>query len=226
MNIASYIDHTVLKPTATLADIQKLCSEAKQQNFAAVCVPPYFVKVAKELLWGTEVKIATVIGFPFGYGTIGGKMAEIVQSIENGADELDVVHNIAAFKDSNFAYVVDEVKQCTDWAHNVTTSLDFSPKTIKVIIESGVLNDEEIIKCCELYAPLGIDFMKTSTGYAETGATVHAVELMRKHLPDTIAIKASGGIRTFAFAKELIAAGATRLGCSASMEIVKESGLG
>lgn len=216
MNIASYIDHTVLKPTTTLADIQKLCAEAVEMKFAAVCVPPYFVKAAKELVSGSEVQVATVIGFPFGYSTRGAKMDEIAQGIDDGAEEFDIVHNITALKNGNYDYLVDEIGQCTRFVHS-------AGKKVKIIVESGVLTDAELVKCCELYTPLGIDFMKTSTGYAETGATVHAVQLMRKHLPGSIAIKASGGIRTFAFAKELVDAGATRLGCSASMTIVSES---
>jgi deoxyribose-phosphate aldolase len=224
MNIASYIDHTILKPTTTFEDISKLCAEAVEHKFAAVCVPPYFVRTAKQLTEGTDVKVATVISFHFGYSTRDAKMGECAQAIEDGADELDIVHNIAALKDGNYEQLVDEIRQCTDWAHNKHGLYgEMPPKTVKVIIESGVLTDEEIIKCCELYAPLGIDFMKTSTGYAEIGATVRAVQLMRKHLPASIEIKASGGIRTFAFAKELIEAGATRIGCSASLQIVKES---
>ena len=216
MNIASYIDHTILKPETTLADIQKLCAEAVSQSFAAVCVPPYFVKVAKELTSGSNVKVATVIGFPFGYSSTDAKLKEIEQAIADGADELDIVHNITALKDGNYPYLQNEIKACTDLCHQ-------SGKSVKIIVESGILSDSELLKCCELYYPLGIDFMKTSTGYAQTGATVRAVELMRQHLPETIAIKASGGIRTFAFAKELVDAGATRLGCSASIHIVEES---
>ena len=216
MEIAPYIDHTILKPTTTFEDISKLCAEAVEHRFAAVCVPPYFVKAAKEMTEESEVKVATVIGFPFGYCSLGAKMEDIAQAIEDGADELDMVHNVTALKDGNYTLLTDEIGQCTRVIHE-------AGKSIKVIIESGVLGDEEIVKCCELYAPLGIDFMKTSTGYADKGASIHAVQLMRKHLPASIEIKASGGIRTFAFAKELVDAGATRIGCSASLQIVKES---
>jgi deoxyribose-phosphate aldolase len=216
MNIASYIDHTILKPETTLADIQKLCAEAVEQNFAAVCVPPYFVQAAKELTNGSSVKVATVIGFPFGYSSTDAKLKEIEQAIAHGADELDIVHNITALKDDNYEYIQSEIKACTELCHQ-------SGKSVKVIVESGILSDAELLKCCELYASLGIDYMKTSTGYAGTGATVHAVALMRKNLPESIHIKASGGIRTFAFAQELAEAGATRLGCSASIQIVEES---
>lgn len=216
MNIASYIDHTTLKPETTLADIQKLCAEAVEQKFAAVCVAPYFVQAAKELTNGSSVKVATVIGFPFGYSSTDAKLKEIELAIAHGAEELDIVHNITALKDGNYEYLQNEIKACTDLCHK-------QGKSVKIIVESGILSDEELLKCCELYAPLGIDYMKTSTGYAATGATVHAVELMRKNLPESIHIKASGGIRTFAFAQELVEAGATRLGCSASIQIVEES---
>lgn len=216
MNIAPYIDHTILKPETTLADIKKLCAEAVSQKFAAVCVPPYFVQAAKELTNGSSVNVATVIGFPFGYSSTEAKLKEITQAITEGADELDIVHNITALRDRNYDYLANEIKACTDLCHH-------HGKIVKIIVESGILSNEELLKCCELYAPLGIDYMKTSTGYAETGATVHAVTIMRKILPESIYIKASGGIRTFAFAKELVEAGAARLGCSASMQIVEES---
>lgn len=215
MNIASYIDHTILKPTTTIAEIEKLCNEAKQYGFAAVCVPPLFVKKAKELTLGTEVKVATVIGFPFGYSATEAKVAETVLAIIDGADELDMVINIAALKNNDWQYLAFELNM-------IMQVIRSKNKVIKIIIESGILTDDEIIKCCDLYGAAGVDFMKTSTGYAEKGASVHAVALMRRHLADAVKIKASGGIRTYAFAKELIDAGADRLGCSASVAIVEE----
>jgi deoxyribose-phosphate aldolase len=216
MNLAHYIDHTILKPTTTREDISQLCREAAEEGFAAVCVPPYFVSMAKELLRETNVKVATVIGFPFGYSTTTSKNEEIKQALEDGADEVDMVHNIAALKDANFDYLASELNSCSSLVRD-------AGKLIKVIVESGILTDEELIKCCGLYAPAGIDFMKTSTGYAATGATIHAVHTMRKHLPPHISIKASGGIRTFEFAMALVNAGATRLGCSASKSIMEEA---
>lgn len=216
MNITNFIDHTILKPSTVEADIEKLCEEAARANFVAVCVPPYYVALAKQLLVNTEVKIATVIGFPFGYSSTASKIAEIEQAIADGADELDMVHNIAALKNSNWHYLENELRQCIAPIHR-------AGKKLKLIIESGILTDAEIIQCCQVYGSLGIDFMKTSTGYAEAGASLHDVQLIRKHLPETIGIKASGGIRTFAFAKELIDAGATRIGCSASVKILEES---
>ena len=215
MNIASYIDHTVLKPTTLAADVEKLCDEAIQYSFAAVCVPPLFVQKAKALTNGSTVKVATVIGFPFGYSAIEAKVAEMVLAIIDGADELDMVINISAVKNKDWQFLANEI-------NTVMPVVRSKGKVIKVIIESGILTNEEIITCCDIYGAAGVDFMKTSTGYAEKGATVEAVQLMRKHLPAAIKIKASGGIKTYSFALELVKAGADRLGCSSSIQIVKE----
>ncbi len=217
MNIAAYIDHTVLKPTTTTADVEKLCAEAIHYQFAAVCVPPLFVKRARELLTGSQVVVATVIGFPFGYSAIEAKVAEVVLAIVDGADELDVVINISAIKNNDWQFLANEINA-------ILPIVKSKNKVIKIIMESGILTTEEIIKCCDLYGAAGVDFMKTSTGYAEKGATVEAVQLMRKHLADNIRIKASGGIKTYTFAKQLIDAGADRLGCSSSIAIVNEAG--
>ena len=217
MNIAAYIDHTVLKPTTTIADVEKLCAEAIHYQFAAVCVPPLFVKRARELLTGSQVAVATVIGFPFGYSAIEAKVAEVVLAIVDGADELDVVINISAIKNNDWQFLANEINA-------ILPIVKSKNKVIKIIMESGILTTEEIIKCCDLYGAAGVDFMKTSTGYAEKGATVEAVQLMRKHLADNIRIKASGGIKTYIFAKQLIDAGADRLGCSSSIAIVNEAG--
>jgi deoxyribose-phosphate aldolase len=216
MQIASYIDHTVLKPTTLLADIERVCNEAKEYEFVAVCVPPLFVKKAKEVLSGTKVKIATVIGFPFGYSAVEAKVAEIVLAIVDGADELDVVINISAIKNDDWQFLANEIG-------NIMPIIKNKNKVIKVIIESGILTNDEIIKCCTIYAAAGVDFMKTSTGYAEKGASVEAVKLMREHLPASIQIKASGGIKSYNFARQLIEAGATRIGSSSSVQIVNEA---
>ena len=216
MDISSYIDHTLLKPTATLPEIEILCKEAVQYGFAAVCVPPLFVKKAKGILNNSTIKVATVIGFPFGYSAIEAKVAEIVLAIVDGADELDMVINISSIKNNDWNFIASEINTIMPIVKNKN-------KIIKVIIESGILTDDEIIKCCDMYGAAGVDYVKTSTGYAEKGASVHAVTLIRAHLADHVKIKASGGIKTYQFAKELIEAGATRLGCSRSVEIVKES---
>lgn len=213
MNIAQYIDHTLLKPTTTSDEIKNLCEEAARYSFAAVCVPPTLVGLAKKYLSGSHVKVATVIGFPFGYSVAAAKQAEAEQAVIDGADELDVVINLIALRAGDTASLESEIKTLVATAHQ-------HRRLVKVIIESGILSAEEIIQCCTLYAAAGVDFVKTSTGYAEKGASVEAVQLMRKHLPSTVQIKASGGIRTYAFAKELVDAGATRLGCSASVAIV------
>ena len=215
-NIAPYIDHTILKPTTTEAEVKTLCEQAAQYNFAAVCVPPVYVRRARKFLHRTEVKVATVIGFPLGYNEMEVKALEIADAIDDGADELDMVQNLTAVKNADWGCLEKEIIAALVPIHQ-------SGKKIKIIVESGLLTDEELIKCCSIYGQFNVDFLKTSTGFAETGATVHAVQLMRANLPEKIAIKASGGIRNFAFAKELIDAGATRIGCSASVQIFNES---
>lgn len=168
MQINKYIDHTVLKPTTLVANIEKVCSEAKEYGFAAVCIPPPFVKKCKELLQGTNIKVATVIGFPFGYSAIEAKLAEILLAMVDGADELDIVANIMAIKNNDWLFVSDEI-------NHIMPVVKSRKKIIKVIIESGVLTQEELLRCCELYGAAGIDFLKTSTGFSEKGASVEAV---------------------------------------------------
>ena len=216
--VASYIDHTLLKSVTTAADIDKLCREAVENKFAAVCVPPFVVNQSVRALKNSGVKTATVIGFPMGYSSIGAKMTETREAIGDGADELDTVINIIALKNGDWAYLKKEMQELLTLIHE-------EGKTIKVIIESGVLTKDELLRCCRLYGELGIDFMKTSTGYAEKGASVSDVQLMRDNLPPSIKIKASGGIRHYPFAMELIEAGADRLGCSASLQIIEEEKL-
>ena len=221
MNIASIIDHTVLKSTTTVKDVDSICREAIDYHFAAVCIPPVYVQYAANKLKETTVKVATVIGFPFGYTYINAKQEEARQAIVDGADELDMVISLVALKNGDYSYLENEAGAILEIVKKHKT-------TFKIIIESGILTEEEIIKCCEIYGAFDIDFLKTSTGYAEKGASVEAVQLMRAHLPSHIQIKASGGIKTFDFARQMIAAGATRLGCSASVAIVEEaeSGVG
>jgi deoxyribose-phosphate aldolase len=210
-----YIDHTILKPTTLMSDVERVCAEAKKYQFAAVCIPPLFVKKAKELLGDSGVKVATVIGFPFGYSAIEAKVAEIVLAMVDGADELDMVVNISAIKNNDWNFIANEI-------NTIMPIIKNRSKVIKVIIEGGILTDDEIIKCCDIYGVAGVDYVKTSTGYAEKGASVHAVKLIRSHLADSVKIKASGGIKTYEFAKELIDAGAVRLGCSAGVQIMNE----
>lgn len=216
MSLAAYIDHTLLKPETLLPEIEKLCAEALQWGFASVCVPPYFVGEAKKRIAGSGVKVATVIGFPFGYSHYSAKVAEIKKAIEDGTDELDIVVSITAIVNGDRETLEAEIKA-------VTAAVDKANVTLKLILETGILTDEQIIGCCELYQQYPVQFLKTSTGYAAKGATVEAVKLMRQHLPAHMQIKASGGIRDAAFAQSLFDAGATRLGCSASVAIVNGS---
>jgi deoxyribose-phosphate aldolase len=212
MNLAPLIDHTILNPTTTIADIERICVEAMKYAFAAVCVPPYHLEKAKAVLSQSNVKLATVIGFPFGYSHYTAKVAEVRQALFQGADEIDAVINLAALKEGNWNYLEEEIR--------AITALTKDKANLKLIIESGILTEAEIIACCRFYSGFAVDFLKTSTGYAESGASVQAVQLMREHLPSSIRIKASGGIRSYAFAKQLVDAGADRLGCSASVAIV------
>ena len=214
-SVAPYIDHTLLKATCNSADITRLCSEAVEYQFAAVCVPPFVVKQAAKLLKESNVKAATVIGFPMGYVSTDSKLLETRDAILNGADELDVVINLIALKSGDWQFLEEEIQELVGIIHD-------QGKIMKLIVESGILTRDEIINCCNIFGQMGIDFMKTSTGYADKGASVTDVELMRAKLPTQVKIKASGGIRHYGFAQELIEAGADRLGCSASLQILGE----
>jgi deoxyribose-phosphate aldolase len=214
MNLAAYIDHTLLKPTATNSEIEKLCQEAISYNFKAVCVPPAYVLTCKNILKNTNIQLATVIGFPFGYNNIAIKLAEAGLAINQGANELDMVINIAALKNNNFAYLEEEISQISSFTQKNNICL-------KIIIESGILTNNEIEQCCFLYNQYPIQFLKTSTGYAAQGATLEAVNLFKSLLNNKIQIKASGGIKTKEAALAFIQAGATRIGTSSGIEIVK-----
>jgi deoxyribose-phosphate aldolase len=215
MNLASKIDHTLLKADASEKEIKKLCAEAKEFGFAAVCIPPYFVRKCKLWLADSNVKVATVVGFPLGYAHTPAKVEEARRAIDEGADEIDMVINIIALKAGDWNYIKNELT-------SAATIVQLRGGKLKVILETGLLTDAEIIKACELCKEMTVDFVKTSTGTIQPGATVEAVKLLRANLPKSIKIKASGGIRTKEFALELIAAGADRLGCSASVSIVAE----
>lgn len=215
-SIASFIDHTLLKPVASKSDIDKLCDEARQYGFAAVCVPPYYVRRACEDLQGSKVKVATVIGFPLGYAKAEVKQVEVSQAIADGADELDMVMNLAALFSGDEHTLRREIEMILPEVHA-------RGKVLKLIIESGTLSDEQIRYCCALYGQYPVDFLKTSTGFAEKGASIEAVRLMRSLLPAHIQIKASGGIRHYDQVKQYIEAGATRIGCSASVAIMQEA---
>ncbi len=211
--IAQYIDHTILKPTTTVQEVKKVCEEAIHYGFASVCIPPYFVADAAMALQHASSKVSTVIGFPFGYNNYHAKLIEVKKAIKDGAKELDMVMNIIALKNKDYHLLNQEIKK-------ITEVISENNLVLKVIIESGILSDEEIIDCCHLYKDYDVKFLKTSTGFAEKGASIEAIKLMRKHLPWYMEIKASGGIKTYAFAQSLLNAGATRIGCSAGIAIV------
>ena len=215
--LAKYIDHTLLKPEATRAQIGEILAQAREYDFASVCINPYWVKTAAEGLADSDVNVCTVIGFPLGANTTAIKVAEAKASIADGADECDMVLNIGELKGGNDAAVQADIAAVADAVHA-------EGKLLKVIIECVLLTDEEKVRACKLSAAAGADFVKTSTGFAGGGATVHDVALMRKTVGDKLQVKAAGGIHTYADAKALIAAGADRLGASAGVAIMKEAG--
>lgn len=208
-NLASYIDHTLLKPIATKADILKLCEEAKQYHFASVCVNPCWVSLCAEVLKGTGVNVCTVIGFPLGANTSEIKAEEAALAIKQGANEVDMVINIGALKEGD----TDRVYQDILAVRKASES-----KILKVIIETSYLTDEEKKTVCKLAAKAGADFVKTSTGFSNAGATAEDVKLMKE--ASGIKVKASGGVRTKEDALKMIEAGASRLGASAGIKIV------
>ncbi len=211
MNIGEFIDHTNLSKVATADDIMKLCEEAKKYHFPTVCVSPYYVKAASEFLKGSTTEVCTVIGFPNGYSTVETKQYEAIDAIHNGAKEIDMVININALKNGDYDYVKNEIETIRD-------SID--GKVLKVIIETCLLTDDEIIKMTEICNETFVNFIKTSTGFDKEGATLHAVELMAKHKGEVLEIKASGGIKTESDAIKFIEAGATRIGTSHGVEIM------
>ena len=213
MDLARFIDATILKPDTTLADIKKLCEEAKNYQFMAVCVPPFFVKDAVKALEGTPVMTSTVVGFPMGYSATPAKVEEIKKAIDEGATELDCVINLCAVKSKQWNYVRNEIE-------SMAMACQMRGKTIKIILETGMLTEPEITKLCEIVTEVKVNFVKTSTGLNGKGATVQVVDSLRKKLPPTIKIKASGGIRDRKFAEELIAAGADRIGTSAASAVI------
>lgn len=216
MNLAPYIDHTLLKPDATPEQITLLCREAAEYRFASVCVPPCYVRQAAEQLHGTGVPVCTVIGFPLGYSLAKVKFFEAHQALTEGATELDMVINVGALKAGRLEEVEEEIGQLAELCH-------LRGALLKVIIETALLTDEEIITACRLCEEAGADFVKTSTGFASRGASVADIALMRRSLPEHIRIKASGGIRERALALALVQAGADRIGSSNSLAIVAES---
>jgi deoxyribose-phosphate aldolase len=213
MNLASYIEHTNLSPTLTIGAIDKLVDEARQFGFIGICVPPFWVKRAQREIGKDKILLVTVAGFPLGYNMTETKLDEIRRAIDNGADEIDLVWNITSFK-TGIPWTKIEVAKCSKLAHD-------HQKLLKVILETAYLSDSEIEKACKLCADAGVDFVKTSTGFAPAGATAEHVALMKKNLPPTVGIKASGGIKTAEQALAMIDAGASRIGTSSSVTILE-----
>ncbi|AYA77077.1 deoxyribose-phosphate aldolase [Bacillus sp. Y1] len=211
--IAKMIDHTLLKAEATKDQIEQLCAEAKEYQFASVCVNPTWVAYASELLKGTGVDVCTVIGFPLGANTPETKAFETTNAIENGATEVDMVINIGALKNGDDSLVERDIQAVVNAAKGKALT--------KVIIETSLLTEEEKVRACKLAVSAGTDFVKTSTGFSTGGATVDDIALMRKTVGPTIGVKASGGVRSAEDAKNMIDAGATRIGASSGIAIVK-----
>ncbi len=213
MEFNKYIDHTNLKAFAKLEDIVKLCSEANYYKFKSVCVNPNYVEAAHELLKGSDVLVCTVIGFPLGQNTTDVKVFEVTDSIAKGADEVDVVLNVAELKNKNYDYIQNELKSIVKAADGVL---------VKLILETCYLEKDEIVMACKLATEAGIDFVKTSTGFGTDGAKIEDVKLMKENISSNMQVKASGGIRTKEDFLKMIEAGATRIGTSNGVKVMEE----
>lgn len=212
--VARLIDHTQLKPEATRDQIRELCAEAREFEFASVCVNPFWVPFCYDLLAGSPVAVCTVIGFPLGANRTATKVAETEDACRNGATEIDMVINIGALKGDELEVVAEDIAAVTETAHA-------KGAIVKTIIEAALLSDEEKVKACTVAKSVGADFVKTSTGFGPGGATVHDVALMRRVVGADIGVKAAGGVRNFEDAQQMVEAGATRIGASAGIAIVQ-----
>ena len=217
-NIRQFIEHTALHPTISYAEVEEMILQAREHQFVGLCLPPFWVKKAARELSATDVQIVTVIGFPLGYQMSQTKEAEIRQALKDGADELDVVMNISAFK-SGMPWAKIELAKYAGIIHEAEALM-------KVIIETAYLSEEEIRRACKICADAGADFVKTSSGWAGEGAKLEHIRLMRQVLPSNVGIKASGGIKTFAEAQAMMAAGADRIGTSSALQIIAGEGPG
>jgi len=215
-NIAKYIDHTLLKPDASQDQIAQLCYEARKHGFAAVCVNPTYAKLCAQLLQGTDVHVCTVVGFPLGATPPEVKSYEAQQAIDDGATEVDMVLNVGALKSRDYALVERDIASVARTSHA-------GGAVLKVIIEAALLSNEEKVIACQLAKAAGADYVKTSTGFGPGGATVEDVALMRRSVGPGLGVKAAGGIGTFEQAKEMVAAGATRIGASAGIKILQQA---
>lgn len=214
-NIQRFIEQTVLKPQTVDSDIEKLVADAKKYGFIGICVPPFWVKKAKREIGDAPIQLVTVVGFPLGYQMTETKVFETELAIKDGADEIDVVWSITAFK-AGMNWPKIELAKLAQVCHE-------HERILKVIIETAYLSDEEIIQACKICAEAGVDYVKTSTGFAPEGAKEHHISLMRANLPSSVGIKASGGIKTYEQAVQLIKAGADRIGTSSGVDIVEAS---
>ncbi len=214
MELNKYIDHTLLKPEATKEQITKLCEEARQYDFASVCVNTCYVPLAKQLLAGSDVKVCCVVGFPLGAMDTVSKAFEAKTAVENGAQEVDMVINIGALKDKDYDYVTKDIAAVVEAS---------KPAIVKVIIEACLLTDEEKVEACKCSMNAKVEFVKTSTGFSTHGATPEDVALMKKTVGDVCKVKAAGGVRSYDDAIKMIEAGADRLGCSAGIKVMEEA---
>ena len=220
---AKTVDHTLLKPDAKEQDIVRLCEEAAQYHFAAVCVPPCYVRLAAKELRRADVKVATVVSFPFGADTTAVKLAAVREAIAGGASELDVVMNISKFLSEDFKYVADELVSLNQEIGVVAMNNGLNDVVMKVIIETAYLSEKMKRLATQIVAASGADFVKTSTGFGPSGATTEDVTLLREEAPDGLAVKASGGIRELEDALDILNAGASRLGMSSSVAVMEEA---
>ncbi len=213
MNLASYIDHTILKPETTFQEVKRICQEAIDHNFAAVCIPPYYTKKVSEILEDKSVKLATVVGFPFAFAGTPSKVDEIKRALEAGADEIDAVVHLNALKNGDWNYVRNDID-------SVARAVHMRGKTIKIIFETGLLTEDEILRLCDICNKVEVDYVKTSTGYIAGGATAEMVAFMKANVSSNIKVKASGGIRSKEAALSMVEAGASRLGTSSGLKLV------
>lgn len=216
--IANYIEQTILKPDTSLAEVRRVCEEAQKHKFAGICIPPLYVRDARRLMdeLNPKTRVITVVGFPMGYSAIAAKSEEIKRATEDGADEIDAVINIAAIKSGNWNHVGNDIEA-------LALATNMRGKTLKLILECGLLHDEDIRRLCELAANSRVAWLKTGTGFHGHPATPEMVRTLRAYAPAHIKIKAAGGIRTLADAQAMIEAGADRIGTSAGVEIVGAS---
>ena len=212
--IAVLIDHTILKPEATRADVVKVCREARQYNFASVCINPYWVPLVRTELAGSPVKVCTVIGFPLGATTTATKVAEAAEAVRSGAQEIDMVINVGALRSGDLDTVKNDIREVVKVSHQ-------GGAIVKVILETALLDDQQKTTVCKLSKAAGADFVKTSTGFGPSGATAHDIALMREAVGPEMGVKAAGGIRTLQDLQTMTAAGASRIGASASVKIVE-----